>query len=135
MDFEDYLKIMVAKDASDIYLTTGAPPSAKFQGVLKPIDKTSLSGSQVKEMANSIMDDEQKAQFANKPEMNLALSRPGVGRFRVNIFKQRNQYAMVIRNIKTDIPQMDELGLPAIFIQTHYVQTRPNPVYRRYRLW
>ena len=114
MDFEDYLKIMVAKDASDIYLTTGAPPSAKFQGVLKPIDKTSLSGSQLKEMANSIMDDEQKVQFSNKPEMNLALSRPGVGRFRVNIFKQRNQYAMVIRNIKTDIPKMDELGLPQI---------------------
>jgi twitching motility protein PilU len=114
MDFEDYLKIMVAKDASDIYLTTGAPPSAKFHGVLKPIDKTSLSGSQVKEMANIIMDDEQKAQFAIKPEMNLALSRPGVGRFRVNIFKQRNQYAMVIRNIKTDIPNMDDLGLPPI---------------------
>lgn len=114
MDFEDYLKIMVAKDASDIYLTTGAPPSAKFHGVLKPIDKISLSGSQVKEMANSIMDDEQKEQFFNKPEMNLALSRPGVGRFRVNIFKQRNQYAMVIRNIKTDIPQMDDLGLPQI---------------------
>ena len=114
MDFEDYLKIMVAKDASDIYLTTGAPPSAKFHGVLKPIDKTSLSSTQVKEMALAIMDDEQKAQFAEKPEMNLALSRPGVGRFRVNIFKQRGQYAMVIRNIKTDIPQMAELGLPPI---------------------
>ena len=114
MDFEDYLKIMVAKDASDIYLTTGAPPSAKFQGALKPMDKTSLSASQVKEMALSIMDEEQKAQFAIKPEMNLALSRPGVGRFRVNIFKQRNQFAMVIRNIKTDIPQMAELGLPPI---------------------
>lgn len=114
MDFEDYLKIMVAKDASDIYLTTGAPPSAKFQGVLKPIDKTSLSGAQVKEMALAIMDDEQKAQFTEKPELNIALSRPGVGRFRVNIFKQRSHYAMVIRNIKTDIPQMTELGLPPI---------------------
>jgi len=114
MDFEDYLKIMVAKDASDIYLTTGAPPSAKFQGVLKPIDKTSLSANQVKEIALAIMDDAQKAQFTEKPEMNLALSRPGVGRFRVNIFKQRNQYAMVVRNIKTDIPQMAELGLPPI---------------------
>lgn len=114
MDFEDYLKIMVAKDASDIYLTTGAPPSAKFQGVLKPIDKTSLSATQIKEMALSVMDDEQQEAFKNKPEMNLALSRSGVGRFRVNIFKQRNQFAMVIRNIKTDIPQMAELGLPPI---------------------
>ncbi|MCK4950507.1 MAG: PilT/PilU family type 4a pilus ATPase [Gammaproteobacteria bacterium] len=114
MDFEDYLKIMVAKDASDIYLTTGAPPSAKFHGVLKPIDKTSLSATQIKEMALAVMDDEQQEAFKNKPEMNLALSRPGVGRFRVNIFKQRNQFAMVIRNIKTDIPQMAELGLPPI---------------------
>jgi len=114
MEFNDYLKIMVMKDASDIYLTTGAPPSAKFDGVLKPIEKASLAAGQVKDIAYEIMDDEQITAFEAKPEMNLALSKPGIGRFRVNIFKQRNQVAMVIRNIKTEIPQMDELGLPDI---------------------
>ena len=114
MEFNDYLKIMVMKDASDIYLTTGAPPSAKFDGVLKPIEKASLAAGQVKEIAYAVMDEEQIAAFEAKPEMNLALSKPGIGRFRVNIFKQRNQVAMVIRNIKTEIPQMDELGLPDI---------------------
>jgi twitching motility protein PilU len=113
MEFKDYLKIMVMKDASDIYLTTGAPPSAKFDGVLRPIEKASMPAGKVKEIAYGVMDDEQIAEFERKPEMNLALSEPGIGRFRVNIFKQRNQVAMVIRNIKTDIPQMEALGLPA----------------------
>jgi len=114
MDFKDYLKIMVVKDASDIYLTTGAPPSAKIEGSLKPLEKASLPAGRVKDMAYSIMDDDQIAAFETKPEMNLALSEPGIGRFRVNVFKQRNQVAMVIRNIKTDIPKMEELGLPNI---------------------
>jgi len=114
MEFKDYLKIMVMKDASDIYLTTGAPPSAKFEGTLRPIEKASMPAGKVKEIAYSIMDDEQIAEFETKPEMNLALSEPGIGRFRVNIFKQRNQVAMVIRNIKTDIPNMNDLGLPDI---------------------
>jgi twitching motility protein PilU len=114
MEFKDYLKIMVMKDASDIYLTTGAPPSAKFDGVLRPIEKASMPAGKVKEIAYGVMDDEQIAEFERKPEMNLALSEPGIGRFRVNIFKQRNQVAMVIRNIKMDIPQMEDLGLPPI---------------------
>jgi len=114
MDFKDYLKIMVVKDASDIYLTTGAPPSAKIEGALRPLEKASIPAGRVKEMAYSIMDDEQIAAFEIKPEMNLALSEPGIGRFRVNVFKQRNQVAMVIRNIKTEIPKMEELGLPNI---------------------
>jgi twitching motility protein PilU len=114
MEFKDYLKLMVMKDGSDIYLTTGAPASMKMEGALRPIEKASLPAGKVKEIAYSIMDDEQIAQFEAKPEMNLALSEPGIGRFRVNIFKQRNQVAMVIRNIKMDIPDMEALGLPPI---------------------
>jgi len=112
MEFKDYLKIMVMKDASDIYLSTGAPPSAKIQGQLTPLENASLSAGKTKEIAYAIMDDEQIAEFETKPEMNLALSEPGVGRFRVNIFKQRNEISMVIRNIVTEIPQMENLGLP-----------------------
>lgn len=114
MEFKDYLKILVMKDASDLYLTTGAPPSAKIQGVLTPLEPATMSPNAVKEIAYRVMDQEQIMAFEKKPEMNLAISEPGVGRFRVNIFKQRNQVAMVIRNIKVDIPDMAKLNLPHI---------------------
>ncbi len=112
MDIKDYLRIMVKYDASDLYLTTGAPPSAKIQGEIKPLSKDTIPPGSVKESAYKIMSEEQIAEFKVTPEMNLAISEPGVGRFRVNIFQQRNQVAMVIRNIKIDIPEMATLGLP-----------------------
>ena len=114
MEFKDYLKLMVSKDASDLYLTTGAPPSAKIQGLLQPIETTTIPPGRVKEIAYAIMDAEKRAQFESKPEMNLAISEPGLGRFRVNIFKQRGQLGMVVRSIKTVIPDADSLGLPPI---------------------
>ena len=69
-------------------------------------------------MAYGLMNPEQQQQFANKPEMNLAISEEGIGRFRVNIFKQRHKIAMVIRNIKTEIPDADQLGLPDVLKKT-----------------
>lgn len=114
MELKDYLKIMVMKDASDLYLTTGAPASAKIQGELVPLEKTPLPPGRVMEIANQIMDEDQKQAFKDRPECNMAISEAGVGRFRVNIFKQRNQAGMVIRSIKTDIPQWQDLGLPEI---------------------
>ncbi len=114
MEFKDYLKIMVMKEASDLYLTTGAPPSAKVNGVIKPLENATLPAGVVKDIAYDMMDEEQIIDFKRKPEMNLALSEPGIGRFRVNIFKQRNQVSMVIRHIKTDIPDMHSLGLPPV---------------------
>jgi twitching motility protein PilU len=114
MEFKDYLKILVQHDGSDLYLTMGAPPAAKFQGVLKPLENIKLSNERIIEIANSMMDAEQRASFEQVPEMNLAISEQGIGRFRVNIFKQRNCYALVIRNIKVDIPNAESLGLPQI---------------------
>lgn len=114
MELLDYLKLFSEKDGSDLYLATGAPPSAKFYGKLTPIAEEPLPPGRVEEMANAIMDEEQRELFENKPEMNLAISEPGVGRFRVNIFKQRNQISMVIRAIKTEIPRFQDLGLPDI---------------------
>ena len=114
MEMPDYLKLMVKYDASDLYFTTDAPVSAKVQGMIKPIDKSTLPAGRVKELAYGLMNQEQIAQFETKPEMNLAHSETGVGRFRVNVFQQRNQTAMVIRNIKTQIPSPEDLGLPPI---------------------
>ena len=114
MDFKDYLKILVHKDGSDLYLTNGAPPAAKFHGSLKPLENTILTPERLKEIAYSLMDAEQQENFERIPEMNLAISESGIGRFRVNIFRQRNSLALVIRNIKTEIPNADDLGLPPV---------------------
>lgn len=114
MKVTPYLKILAERDGSDLYFSTGARPSAKFNGVLTPLGKDSAPPGWVNSLAQEIMNDKQKREFEEKPEMNLALSLSKVGRFRVNIFKQRNEVAMVIRNIVTDIPQIDDLGLPEV---------------------
>jgi len=114
LQFQDYLKIMVLKEGSDLYLSTGAPPSIKIHGTLRKVEKDPLPPGRVKDIAYELMDPEQVRDFEAKPEMNLAISESGVGRFRVNIFKQRNQAAMVVRHIKTEIPDMKTLGLPEI---------------------
>ena len=114
MDFKAYLRTMVDKDASDLYLSSGAAPSVKLDGTLQPLEETTLSAEQVKDIAYAVMDSEQIAEFEKKPEMNLAISAEGIGRFRVNIFRQRNSISLVIRNIKTDIPNWELLGLPSI---------------------
>lgn len=114
MEFKDYLKILVQHDGSDLYLTVGAPPAAKFHGVLKPLENIKLDNERLKAIAENVMDADQRKNFEHVPEMNLAINEPGIGRFRVNIFKQRNSHAMVIRNIKVDIPNADALGLPQI---------------------
>jgi twitching motility protein PilU len=108
---DQYLNILAKKDGSDLYLSTGAPPCAKFQGVLKPLATEPFKPGEIEAIANAIMDDEQRGIFAHELEMNLAISIHGVGRFRI---KQRNEVAIVARNIKTDIPQFDALGLPEV---------------------
>ncbi len=114
MKVAPYLKVLVEKDGSDLYLSTGARPSAKFSGTLTPLGKDPAPAGWVESLANELMSEKQKVEFKIKPEMNLALSLPDVGRFRVNIFKQRNEVSMVIRNIVTDIPDLKKLGLPDV---------------------
>lgn len=114
MEFKDYLKILAIKDGSDLYLAAGANPSAKFQGTLRVIDKMTLTDAHIKDIAYGVMNDEQIKDFEHKPEMNLAISEHGIGRFRINIFKQRNSLSMVIRNIVAEIPSFESLKLPPI---------------------
>ena len=114
MEFKDYLKILAHHDGSDLYLTVDAPPVGKFEGALKPLENVKLTPARIKEISYSLMDEDQQKAFELVPELNLAISEPGIGRFRINIFKQRNSYALVIRNIRIDIPNADKLGLPPI---------------------
>ena len=117
MTFMDYLKILSIKDGSDLYLSTNAPPCAKFNGVLRSLEKEPLADGHVKAMAYEVMTQEQIQEFEEKLEMNLAIAERGIGRFRVNIFRQRNEISMVIRNIKAEIPDIKMLGLPPVLTE------------------
>jgi twitching motility protein PilU len=114
MGFNDLLRMMIEKDGSDLFLTTGAPPSMKAFGKLTPLIDKKLPEGMVKKIAYQIMNADQIAQFEKNPEMNLAIADPDIGRFRVNIFQQRGELAIVARNIKTEIPSADSLGLPPV---------------------
>src|SRR5690606_6185781 len=114
MDFDSYLKMLATNHGSDLYLSTGAPPCAKFHGVLKPISQTSMQSGEIKDIAYSIMDDQQKADFERDLKMNLAYSLHKVGRFRITILRPRHEVSMGARNIVTEIPSADSLGLPPV---------------------
>jgi twitching motility protein PilU len=109
-----YLEILAKHDGSDLYLSTGAPPSGKFQGTLKALSKEPLKPGQIAEMIKDILDDDQKKEFEHELELNMAVSLSGIGRFRLNMFRQRNEVSVVARNIVTDIPKFEDLGLPEV---------------------
>ncbi len=110
----DYLKYMVEKDASDIYITAGIPAMFRIQGSTQPYDEPPLTPEDTEKIADSTMNEKQKKQFAEELEMNLALYYPELGRFRVNIFRQRGYAGLVIRQIKTEIKTIDQMGLPSV---------------------
>ena len=114
MRIEPWLKILAEQGGSDLYLSTGAPPCAKFDGQLKPIANEVLGPGEIADIADEMMDDTQRDEFHRELELNLAVSMPGTGRFRVNLFNQRNQVSVVARHIVTDIPHWQVLGLPEI---------------------
>ena len=114
MGFNDLLKMLIEKEGSDLFLTTGAPPSMKAFGRLSPLVDKKMPEGMVKKIAYQIMNEDQIKDFEKSPEMNLAIADPDIGRFRVNIFKQRGEVAIVARNIKTEIPSAASLGLPPI---------------------
>ncbi|MCW5590399.1 MAG: PilT/PilU family type 4a pilus ATPase [Legionellales bacterium] len=111
MEFQEYLNIMVAEDASDLFLTTGARATIRTSLGMLPIEEDPLPEGFVKKMAFKIMNPEQQKEFEKKLEMNLAYATEGA-RFRVNIFQQRNEVGMVIRSIKLIMPDMESMGLP-----------------------
>jgi twitching motility protein PilU len=115
LSIRQLLSVMAEKDASDLYITAGMPPSYRINNIIQPEKQQPLSAAQCEQLANSTMSEKQRATFAVNCEMNLSLAYPDMGRFRVNIFRQRSHTGMVIRRIKMVVPTIDELGLPEIF--------------------
>ena len=114
MDFESLLKLMVHKNASDLFITAGVAPSLKVNGKLAPVTQGTLTPTQSREIVMSIMTPAQREEFERTNECNFAISASGIGRFRVSAFMQRNHAGMVLRKIETKIPTIEELGLPPI---------------------
>jgi twitching motility protein PilU len=118
MEIDALLSILSNKNGSDLFLSTGAPPSARIDGVLVALGEQPFKLGETAAIAASLMDAEQQREFDRDLEMNLAISRTGIGRFRVNIFKQRNDVSIVIRNVKLDIPRFADLKLPPVLLDT-----------------
>jgi twitching motility protein PilU len=114
MDITPYLHLMVEKTASDLFFSTGAPVSIKVEGKTTHIGDHPLPDGETKRMAYSLLSDRQIAVFEEEMELDFAISVKDEGRFRVNIFRQRGEVAMVIRFVKSLIPTTDELHLPAL---------------------
>lgn len=109
---EQLLEFMVKHDASDIYLTYDAPPMYRIEGITKPAGENKLTMEDAEDLANQMMNAKQKREFAETYECNLALFYPKLGRFRVNIFRQRNCIGAVVRQIKIEILTVEQLKLP-----------------------
>jgi twitching motility protein PilU len=108
----DLLNMVVKQKSSDLFITAGFPPAIKVDGRIMPVSKTVLSPTHTVELARSIMNDKQAAEFENRKEVNFAVSPPGIGRFRVNAFLQQGRVGMVMRMINTTIPLFEDLNLP-----------------------
>ena len=116
-DFTSFLKLMVHKKASDLFITAGVPPSMKVQGRVVPITQSPLSAQQSRDMVINIMTPAQREEFEKTHECQFAISAQGVGRFRVSCFYQRNCVGMVLRRIESKIPTIEELSLPPVIKQ------------------
>ena len=108
------LRGMITQKASDLFVTAGFPPAFKVDGKMTPVSSQALTPQHTQELARSIMNDRQAAEFESTHECNFAINPPGIGRFRVNVFMQQQRVGMVLRTITTRIPTFDELGLPPV---------------------
>ena len=107
-------KLMVEKKASDLFFTSHAPIKIKIEGQIVPVNRQVLTPEQVRQAAYGLMNQEQIDYFQQELEIDFAISEPGLGRFRVAVFHQRGNPAMVLRYITADMPRLDDLGLPEI---------------------
>ena len=110
----DLLKVMVAKKASDLFITAGYPPAIKIDGRVTPVAQQALTPQHTVELVRGIMNDRQAGEFESTKECNFAIHPGDIGRFRVNAFLQMGRVGMVLRTINTAIPNFEDLGLPAV---------------------
>ena len=109
---QDLLRAMVAKKASDLFITAGFPPAIKIDGRISPVANQPLTAQHTAEIARAMMNDKQAAEFEATKESNFAVSPGGIGRFRVSAFIQQGRVGLVLRTINMAIPSFQDLNLP-----------------------
>jgi twitching motility protein PilU len=114
MNVKPLFKLMVDKKASDLFFTTYSPVMIKIDGKIVPVNQMELTPKMVRQAALELLEEHQLEQFTRDLEIDFAVSEPGLGRFRVNIFHQRGNIAMVLRFITPELPKLEELGMPMI---------------------
>ncbi len=112
MNVKPLFKLMVEKNASDLFFAPFAPAKIKIEGKIMPVNKLEMTPKMVKQAAIELMTDDQLEEFTRELEIDFAISEPGLGRFRVNVFHQRGNVAMVLRYITSELPNLDDLGMP-----------------------
>jgi twitching motility protein PilU len=114
MNVQPLFSLMVEKKASDLFLTCHAPVKIKIDGKIMPVNKLDLTAKMIKQAVLELMTEAQMEEFQRELEIDFAISKPGLGRFRVNVFHQRGAIAMVMRYISTEMPDLDALNMPSI---------------------
>jgi twitching motility protein PilU len=114
MKLDSYLRLMVQQHASDLFLSVGAAPGIKVDGHMRSENREPMSAAQIDDIAADLMTPAQRAEFARSLEMNLAHDESDIGRFRINIYRQRGDIAIAIRYINSRIPGVEELNLPPV---------------------
>jgi len=112
MNVKPLFKLMVEKKASDLFFAPYSPAKIKIEGKIMPVNKLEMTPKMVKQAAFELMDEDQLEQYTRELEIDFAISEKGLGRFRVSVFQQRGNVAMVLRYITSDLPSLDELGMP-----------------------
>lgn len=112
MNVKPLFKLMVEKKASDLFFAPFAPAKIKIDGKIMPVNKLEMTPKMVKQAAFELMNEDLLERFTRELEVDFAISEPGLGRFRVNVFQQRGNVAMVLRYITAEMPTLDELGMP-----------------------
>ena len=114
MILDKLFQLMAEKQASDIFISAGAPIHIKIQGNTIPVNQQVMGASMIERIAEELMNEEQRAAFAQTMEMNLSVGQTGVGNFRINLFRQRGSVSIVVRYIVGNIPALSSLGLPPV---------------------
>jgi twitching motility protein PilU len=118
VELAPYLKLMVEKGASDLYFSPGAAVGIKIEGLMTHINRDQpLSPTALRDMAYHVMNERQRTEFERDLELDMAMGLEGLGRFRINVFWQRGHVSMVVRHLKSEVPQLESLGLPPVLAE------------------
>ena len=116
MYLDPYFKLMAEKQASDIFVTCGAPINIKINGIVTPITTQRMDTETVRRIAYELMSKEQAREFENELEMNLSHLDGAYGNYRINIFRQRGTISLCVRYVRSNVPPFGELKLPPVLL-------------------